>query len=333
MLPKTVKAHKSNQGKSTPRDYDRFEAILRRLHPTGTFREGQVNNVIQQEMEMSHSSVGNYLRGLAELGRLRKTDEGYTFGEEQVSVKPDYRLFLHCKKPEILTDVLRVIRSLSDKLALAVQEDALYSVLNDGHGHMALHVKLSSSFFEEYHVARPVQFQVESEIALRRVQRLKDIQIALKEGSDSLSIDQFDIKLEDLKALETPLGDNQNEDFKSELTIKRQELEQILSDNRVNSDYMDLVATANGLTLQSVNEKGDYRKVISDGYTCKEPSISRLYYLDHLIRCLKASKCETVRLRNNGIFVVTEFDLEPSVKLSLFLTTKTLQEEKSPVAV
>jgi hypothetical protein len=194
---------------------------------------------------------------------------------------------------------------------------------------MALHVKLSSAFFEEYHIEKPIQFQVNSDAVLERMPRSKTVQIAMKQRSETLTTGEFDVRLEDLKALDTPLGESQNEDFKSELTIAKQGLEKILSDNKVNSDFMDIIATGDNITLESKNERGNYSREISDRYICKEPSKSRLYYLDYLIKCLKASKCDTIRLRNNGIFLITEFVYEPSVKLSLFLTCKPISEEKA----
>jgi hypothetical protein len=317
--------------------------LIKSNYQTGSFHVAEAAKLIKKEMKLRRTSVGNAIKTGVRTGEVRQIKKGiYTFqnqslvNEEKDALFQNSLLFLQCAKSSILIEILRIVKTLSERVELVIQADAIHCILNDAEGHMTLDLRLLPSLFTSYKLTKQaIDLTADCGLLLERLQRIDGpVTLAMVEAKpNTLQIgDQFNLALENVtvleKALELP---KPSMVFKSELIIDRQQLERILSDNRVNSDYVDIIAEREHVLFQSFNEKGDYPgKPIMIGYTCKEPTRSRLtyLYLDYLIKALRAAKCESIRLKNGGSFLLTEFILDPSVKLSIYLACKSMQEEK-----
>jgi hypothetical protein len=109
--------------------------------------------------------------------------------------------------------------------------------------------------------------------------------------------------------------------------MRRKELIALMMDAKTNASYVDLAAGSNELVVESHTESGDFAKSLTQHYRCTKPSRSRLNYVDLLLRCMKASRCEKITIDNLGTFLQIWFSGGVHARRILILACKGIVEE------
>lgn len=305
--------------------------LLKENFPSGIFETKQANQLVKKRLSFSRSTVGNIIRNLVKVGELNRIDKGRFSFHTPAAGKGDYHpnedllIDLATDKPGSLLEVCRLARALSNELPLIIDGNGIYSKLSDGHGQIMLDVKVDKSVFAYYHVKRPIEIKADSTALYARLERSSQgqLHVSINQDSSPLLIGNYELKLDSLRDFDVKVVPQDN-DVKamSELLIDRQALERILSDNTVNCQHIDIIADKDRIAFESHSEQGDFKpEPIVKDYNCSEPSRSRLHYTEVLLKCLKAAKCDKVKL-GIGQFLHVEFLIDPAVKLSLYLATK-----------
>lgn len=307
----------------------RVRDLLKESYPSGIFTTKQANQIVKKRLLYNRGTVGNITRKLVSAGQLFKVERGRFSFQAPVTGKGSYHpnedllLDLMTDKPDSLLEVCRIAKALSNELPLVIDNTGVYCRLTDGHGQMMLDMALEKSLFSGYHLKKPIEFKTDVSALYSRLERSSQMHLSLKQENSPLLVGSYELKLDSYRDFDVKVIHQENDvKARSELLIGRQELEKILSDNVVNCQHIDIIADKDRIAFESHSEQGDFKPdpIVQD-YNCIEPSRSRLHYTEVLLKCLKAAKCDKVKL-GIGPFLHVEFLIDPAVKASLYLATK-----------
>jgi hypothetical protein len=325
--PPSVNLTKGHQLKVTE-SHRKMLDLIKANHPSGSFHVSDAAMLIKKQMKLGRTSAGNALKTGVKIGELRNVKHGiYTFENHQkgepLSIHPneDFLVDLIADRPDGLLELCRIARTLSNELVLVIENTGICCRLTDGHQQIMLDMTLEKSLFSAYHLKKPIEVKLDASTLYSRLERAAQLHLSLKQENSALLVGNYELKLNSYRDFDGKVASPAAVSTKSELLIGRQGLEQILSDNAVNCQHVDIICEKDHLTFESHSEAGDYKLAVKEGYDCLEPSRSRLNYQADLLRCLKASRCEMVKL-GIGAFLQVEFLMDPAIKILLFLATK-----------
>jgi hypothetical protein len=281
---------------------------------------------------------------LAFLRRRRKqlpSAAGNGVGSAAIEPAGDSLLHLETEKPESLIEWLRISKVLSNELPIRIDQKGIHCRLTDGpNRQVVFDSRIRRELFNVYHLKVPVLDVTVQDAgmllhAMERTKRKKVIRLRMSSGERILRVgEDYQVKLASCTVLK-----EENELEKSDIGVslsmracshfwmKREDMAALFTDAKANASYVDLIAETGDLTIESHTESGDYSKTITQSYGCKTPSQSRLYYVDLLLRCLKASKCEEVTVDNLGSFLQIWFSGNVYSRRILILACKGIVEE------
>jgi hypothetical protein len=324
------------QGRGPIESHRKMLDLIKSNHPSGEFHVSDAVKLIKKQMKLGRTSTGNALKTGVKIGELFRVNHGvYTFEKSGISsplpVRPnsDFLLDLIADRPDGLLEICRIAKTLSNELPLVIDNSGIYSRLTDGHGQIMLDMTLDKSLFSGYHVKKPVEFKIDAPALYTRLDRDEQLHLSLKQENSPLMVGNYELRVDSYRDFDGKVVPPANVSPKAELQIPRVQLERILTDNAVNCQHIDIIAEQDIIVFESHGEAGDYKSTIAEGHRCHEPSRSRLHYQETLLHCLKASKCEMVKL-SIGEFLHVEFMSGPAIKISLFLATKKEEQVMQP---
>jgi hypothetical protein len=255
----------------------------------------------------------------------------------------DSLLHLETEKPESLIEWMRLSKVLSNELPIRIDQKGIHCRLSDGpNRQVVFDSRIGRELFNVYHLKAPViDVKVQDAgmllHAMERSKRKKVIGLRIASSEERILRvgEDYQVKLasctvlkEESELEKSDIGASLSMGACSHFWMKREEMVALFMDAKANASYVDLIAGPADLMLESHTESGDYSKTIAQSYQCKIPSRSRLYYVDLLLRCLKASKCEKVTVENMGGFLQIWFSGNVNTRRILILACKRIMENQ-----
>ncbi|GEM_PF-5171143 len=260
----------------------------------------------------------------------------------------DNLLDLVTENHQELIEWLRIVKVLSQELPVRIDQTGLHCRLSDGPGRQVVFdSQIGKPLFSTYHLKVPaIDITIQDVgVLLQAIERIRlkgqpvhlwierSDQGVLRVGEDySVKLGRCVILKERVEPSKADVGASLSMNASSSFWLTRKALIALMMDNKANASYVDFAAGSSELVLESHTETGDFSKKITEHYRCTKPSRSRLNYVDLLLRCLKASRCEKITIDNLGTFLQIWFSGSVHARRILILACKRIAEKSESIS-
>lgn len=309
--------------------YNQILSLLKRQFGNRVFTHDDSIQLVKEQLEYEKSTVRDALAYAIDSKILFRLQKGeYAFeAPKPFILNPDSQMELVTSESMALLDAFRVVEKVCPALVLiASPEDGLHCRLSNSENTEAIELKISKSIFSTYHVKQPLLLGIDARSFIERISRVRSNE-QLHVMIPSIEVNsmligclgaEFTLRLHEITNMTKQLESIPIPTAKAEITIRREEFARLLQDAQVNAPYIDIIYESDKAILTNVSEKGDFKREIQNGYKCIEPTRAR-YSIEHLLKVIKASSCDSVILRDSIELLTVDFIIKEGISLQFML--------------